>query len=139
MSPPHWTSPAGVRHELPATLPAALLIYLAAQRGAWVGRDSLAVLWWPDRSPAEALHALRITLHRLKQLLAGWGVPQGAESERQRVRLSLPCDLQRLHDSIDGTDAGALVAAPPWAWLQGFSLARADPFRAWADAEGALW
>lgn len=50
---------------------AALLIYLAGQRKA-VSRETLAELFWPERTQKQARSNLRVALHRLRQQLAAY-------------------------------------------------------------------
>ena len=133
--PPRWAPAGAAPRDLPVTAPAALAVYLAAQRGAWCSRESVAAVFWPDRSPADALHALRITLHKLRRLLADWGVDADTalQAERQRLRLQLPSDLPA--DATAGPAAdpatAALATAP---WLQGFRPAGFAGFHDWAEA-----
>jgi len=47
----------------------AMLIYLACQRKA-VGRETLAELFWPERTQKQARSNLRVALHRLRQQVA---------------------------------------------------------------------
>jgi DNA-binding SARP family transcriptional activator len=61
---PTWQADGDAPRLLPCTLPSALAIHLAAQPG-WVDRERVACLFWPERPPTEALHNLRVNLHRV--------------------------------------------------------------------------
>jgi predicted ATPase/DNA-binding SARP family transcriptional activator len=49
----------------------ALLVYLACQRNA-VSRETLAELFWPERTPKQARSNVRVALHRLRQQVAAY-------------------------------------------------------------------
>lgn len=123
---PAWIADDNPPAALPATLPGALLVVLAS-RQQWVSREALALIFWPDTSPADALHHLRVNLHRTKQLLAGWGQSHALQAERTRLRLQLPTDLAPLR------------AAPsaPGQWLPGWCLPGHDAFAHWCDDTAA--
>lgn len=150
LSSPQWSAAAAgpateavaAPQAVPATLPGCLLVYLAAQadgRGAWLDRERLCTLFWPERPSAEGLHNLRVNLHRLRSVLAGWGQADALQAERTRLRLALPTDLAGLPQAIASADVQALLAARPSAWLQGFRIAGFDEFWAWAEQEQARW
>ncbi|RZJ07513.1 MAG: ATP-binding protein, partial [Rubrivivax sp.] len=134
---PAWQADAADRLPLPATLPGGLLIHLACV-GRWVERGELAALFWPDAEREQARHHLRINLHRVRQLLAGFGQAEALEAERQRVRLQLPHELALLEMACGEADGAELLARPAGRWLQGFRFAGFDDFWRWADGHGAL-
>lgn len=86
---PGWQNQEGLRQELPCTLPACLLIFLAI-KGDWVGREYLADFFWPNASRQDALHHLRVNLHRLRQLLQRLGQSEQLDTDKFRLRLRLP-------------------------------------------------
>jgi len=133
-SPTWLTDDGSAAALLPCTLPSALAIHLAAQRG-FVDRERAACLFWPDRAPAEALHNLRVNLHRLRSQLKGWNRGEALQAERQRIALSLPTDLHSLDDAIVRTDVQALLVLRPWRLLEGFRLAGFEAFHEWAESE----
>ena len=134
---PAWVAEGRPDQALPMTLPAALLLVLAAQPG-WQSREGLAALFWPDAEPADALHHLRINLHRSKQLLTGWGQAAALQTERARLRLDLPTDLDQLRQAQRAGDAAALDRLRPTGWLRGWRLPGHEGFGHWCDqqAEG---
>lgn len=150
LSSPQWSAaahglaagPVPAPQAVPATLPGCLLVYLAAQadgQGAWLDRERLTTLFWPERPAAEGLHNLRVNLHRLRSVLAGWGQADALQAERTRLRLALPTDLARLPQALVDADPQALLAARPATWLQGFRIAGFDEFWAWAEREQERW
>ncbi len=131
---PEWHAGGAPPQTLPGTLPVCLLVRLAAEP-SWLDRESLAGLFWPDRPTAEALHNLRVNLHRLRQLLARWDHAEALEAERSRVRLRLPTDLAALDQAAGHRDAAALVRLQPQRWLQGLRVPGFDGFWAWAQQQ----
>jgi len=130
---PTWQPEAAPPSLLPCTVPAALVIYLALQPG-WVEREKLACLFWPERATSDALHKLRITLHRVRTLLQGWGCEAALDSERQRLRLALPTDVVAQRSA---SDLNGLLACRPWRLLEGFRVPGFEPFQQWVDDERA--
>ncbi|MCE4553642.1 ATP-binding protein [Roseateles cellulosilyticus] len=123
LTPPAWAPDGVPARPLPATVPAALLVVLTTQP-AGLPRDRLAALFWPDASATDALHHLRVNLHRARALLRGWGVAEALQTDGPRVRLSLPCDLA----------GGAPADAPPLDpadWPPAWRLAGYDGFTQW--------
>ena len=131
---PTWQADGEAPWLLPCTLPSALAIHLASQRG-WVDRERVACLFWPERPPAEALHNLRVNLHRVRGQLGGWGQGGCLRSERQRLALIVPTDLQALDEAFAAADARALARLAPWRLLEGFRIPGFDGFQQWVDDE----
>ena len=136
ITPSDGTAPAG--SPLPASLPAAVLIYLACQ-GRWIEREALALLFWPDSPQKEARHNLRVNLHRMRQLLAQAGLEDHLESERTRVVLRLPTDLDLLQTACQSVDAAALLQHRPARWLEGFRISGFESFDQWGQTLAARW
>lgn len=131
---PTWQADGDTPRLLPCTLPSALAIHLAAQPG-WVDRERVACLFWPDRPASEALHNLRVNLHRVRGQLADWGQAERLRSERQRLTLGVPTDLAQLHEALLGADAQALAGLAPWRLLEGFRIPGFEAFQQWVDDE----
>lgn len=113
---------------LPDTLPGWTIAYLAVAAD-WVPRERLCALLWPQAAAAEAQHSLRMNLHRMRGVLAAWGVPETMEADRRRVRLLLPTDAA-------GWRAAAGAAAPyPGALLDGMSCDGFPALREWLELE----
>lgn len=131
---PTWQADGEAPRLLPCTLPSALAIHLAVQAG-WVDRERVACLFWPERPPAEALHNLRVNLHRVRGQLADWGRADSLRSERLRLTLGVPTDLQGLQAALLGADAQALAGLAPWRLLEGFRIPGFEAFQEWVDDE----
>lgn len=129
---PAWAPPGQTPRPLPITVPAALLVVLAT-RATWMAREQLALIFWPDAAPSDALHHLRINLHRARSLLEGWGLGEALVAERSRVQLRLPTDLAELRAAQAQGDAGLLARLSPAQWLQGWRLPGYDGFAQWCD------
>jgi DNA-binding SARP family transcriptional activator len=68
LTSPAWVAPQQSPCRLPVTVPSALLVVLATQAN-WMSREQLALIFWPDARPADALRNLRLNLHRARILL----------------------------------------------------------------------
>jgi len=134
---PRWQPQGAAPVWVPATLPGAVLVYLAAQP-QWFDRMALADVFWPDRDAARQRHQLRVTLHRVRQLLVQWGAPPDAlEATDHRVRLSLPTDLGAL--AAQGVDASASAPGMGLAgFLRAFDVPTAPAFGAWKQARARV-
>lgn len=121
---PAWLPEGQPRCLLPPTVPGALILVLGASE-TWLTRERLAALFWPDAAPTDALHHLRVNLHRARTLLRGWGQEASLQTEGQRVRLALPTDLARQPAAADGPPLD------PADWPAGWRLAGYDGFAQW--------
>ena len=128
---PKWQLAGGPDHRIPASLPACLLVYLACQ-GRWMEREVVADVFWPQRPRDEARHNLRVNLHRVRQLLVTFAQGDALQSERSRVCLQLPLDLDALRTAIDNADGVVLLRLQPARWLDGFQVGGFDTFWDWA-------
>ena len=64
------------------------------------------------------------------------GSEAALQSERSRVCLQLPIDLQALQSAISVGDGTLLSTLAPLQWLAGFRVEGFDGFFEWADALG---
>lgn len=135
LSCPRWNPAPLPAHDLPVTLPAALLVALASHAD-WTDREGLAALFWPDASSAEALHRLRINLHRARAVLESWGAAEALVTDRRRIRLDLACDLRQFERAVAQLDAAGLAQAGPARWLDGWRLRGFGSFADWCANEG---
>ncbi len=132
LTSPAWTPAGEPPQSLPQTVPAALLVVLASH-ASWVPREQLALIFWPDVAPADALHHLRINLHRARQLLGQWGMADALRAERSRVQLTLPSDLAQLRQAQLPGDAAVLALMCPGQWLRGWRVQGFDGFALWCE------
>lgn len=130
---PTWQLAGDPDHRIPVSLPACLMVYLACQ-GRWVERDVLADLFWPQRPRDEARHNLRVNLHRMRQLLDAFAQGPALQTERSRVCLPLPLDVDTLRGAITTADGATLLRLQPARWLEGFQLGGFDGFWDWSRA-----
>ena len=100
----------GSLESIPLERPAWLCLYLV-MRADWVSRDELACLFRPETDDVTALSALRLILHRAKKFL--WAA--SLEIEGKRVRLLLPCDVQRFE-----------ILCANQSWLEALEIYQAD-------------
>jgi tetratricopeptide (TPR) repeat protein len=136
LTPPAWVPPdRQPAHALPLTVPAALLVVLATQ-GGWMLRERLALIFWPDAPASDALHHLRINLHRSRGLLKAWGQADALQAERHRVQLCLPTDLALLRAAQTRLDADTLHRLSPSQWLQNWRLPGFEGFAQWCEHTG---
>ena len=120
----------GLLKTIPLERPAWLCLYLV-MRGDWVSRDELACLFRPDTDNLTALSALRLILHRAKKF--SWAA--SLEIEAKRVRLLLPCDVQRFESLC--ADQNWLEALELYQadFLAGFEAPTGTDLPAWLELE----
>jgi DNA-binding SARP family transcriptional activator/TolB-like protein len=116
--------------ELPAQrLRFALLAYLAVE--IEVPREAVLAMFWPDRAPERARHALRQMLYELRQLLGEEWIDAG----RERITVQADVDLAAfVAAAADGSDALRLYGGE---FLTGFHLDN-RAFEGWVDRRRAL-
>ncbi|MGK0618131.1 ATP-binding protein [Meiothermus cerbereus] len=119
-----------VRLELTPSRPAYLLVYLACQ-GAWVKRNSLADLLWPESPEEEARHNLRVNLHRARSL--PWAT--GLEVERDRLRFPIETDVAQFRAALGRADWAAAVRLHRRPFLQDFPWQNTPALEDWAALE----
>ncbi len=136
LTSPLWAPADQPPCALPLTVPAAVLVVLATHGSTgsgWLTRQQLALVFWPDAPASDALHHLRINLHRTRQLLASWGVADALQAQRHQLRLDLPTDLAQLRAAQSQNNAALLQALNPQHWLQNWRLPGFDSFTQWCD------
>ncbi len=111
LTSPAWAAESAAPQALPLTVRGALLAVLATHND-WLTRAELALIFWPDASPSEALHRLSINLHRSRALLIGWGQHDALESGRLRLRLP-PLDALTAQTRLVEALARAFEALTP--------------------------
>lgn len=117
-------------HDLPASKPALLLVYLAC-RGTWLDRSELAHAVRPEASEATARHNLRLLLHRARKL--PWA--EGVEVEAQRIRWLVDSDVREFREAVERRDWGAAAEMPAVDFLPGMGLADMPELQAWIERE----
>ena len=108
----------------------ALLAYVA-HRGRPVARSELAALLWPELDPQHAATNLRQLLRALTT--SPFGV--ALERDRDTVRSTLASDSLALRQAVDEERWEDAVACYRGPFLEGFTVADAGGFAAWAANE----
>ena len=115
----------------------ALLAYLAiAGRNAFVRRDKLLALFWPELDSTHARGSLRTTLHRLRQALGDdLFDTRGAEEVRVADDV-LWCDANVLRAAASAGDDARVVELYRGPLLDGFFVSGGAPeFEQWLEDE----
>jgi DNA-binding SARP family transcriptional activator len=120
----------GLLESIPLERPAWLCLYLV-MRGDWVTRDELACLFRPETDDVTALSALRLILHRAKKFL--WAA--NLEIEAKRVRLLLPCDVQRFEILCANQNWLEALEIYQADFLAGFEAPTGTDLPAWLELE----
>jgi hypothetical protein len=131
---PAWAREGEPPRHVPTTVPGALVIVLAASQ-AWLSRERLAALFWPDAKPHDALHHLRVNLHRARSLLGQWGVADSLQSQGTQLRLVLPTDLM-VWQSAAAADGPPIDPAD---WPPGWQLAGYPGVAEWCTDTAQAW
>lgn len=116
--------------EVPPLKTTAVPLYLAF-RDAWVDREELIYLLWPDAEEDRARRNLRQLLTKVRRLEHA----EGLEVERSRLRWRADTDVRAFRQALnEGRHARAaeLYAGP---LMQDFRLSKAPEFEAWLEFE----
>jgi DNA-binding SARP family transcriptional activator/TolB-like protein len=104
----------------------ALLVYLATE--GEVSREAALSMFWPDRDPARARHALRQMLYELRQPLGDdW-----LNVRRDRIRVIADVDARDFEQAVARQDAEGALSLYNGDFLQGFTLDN-HAFDGWVD------
>lgn len=115
----------------------ALLAYLViAGRGAFVRRDKLLALFWPEVDLERARSSLRTNLHKLRMALGAEAiVTRGPDDVRANDSL-IRCDANALRDASDCGDHETVFARYAGELFDGlFVPGTAPEFEQWLDHE----
>ncbi len=115
----------------------ALLGYLAVERRQ-IGREHLALLFWPDAAPSKGLGNLRRELHNLNQIL-----PDCWELDRQAVSFvpsaNMKVDIYELFQLIARERWGGAAELLGAEFLEGLFLNNNSNFENWLLGERERW
>jgi DNA-binding SARP family transcriptional activator/TolB-like protein len=104
----------------------ALLVYLATE--GEVAREAALSMFWPDRDPARARHALRQMLYELRQPLGDdW-----LNVRRDRIRVIADVDARDFEQAIARQDVEGALSLYNGDFLQDFTLDN-HAFDGWVD------
>jgi DNA-binding SARP family transcriptional activator/predicted ATPase len=118
--------------------PYQLLAYLAC-RGTWVARETVAMLFWPERDPSVARANLRFVLVQVRRLP---GVA-GFEARIDALRWDVETDVRRFERAVADEDWARAVACYSVPLLEGLDVNAPSPFVEWLQLErgrlASLW
>ena len=106
----------------------ALLAHLACRR-AWVSRDALAFMFWPDQANAGARRNLRWVLHSAR------AIPGFDTVEAERIRFVVDTDVHRFEVAVRDQRWADAVSAYRGSLCAGFDAEAGDPFAQWLRVE----
>ena len=117
----------------------ALLTYLAlAPRRAFVRRDTLLGLFWPEFPAEQARHALRQALHYLRSTLGREVIAGRGEGEITLAPDLLWSDVRAFEDRLTEGDAAAALALYRGDLLEGVFVSETSPeLERWLEEERA--
>ena len=116
--------------EPPVGKTSALLYYLA-YRGAWVGREELVFLLWPDSPEEKARQNLRQLLNAIRKL----PYTQDLEAEAQRLRWQVTTDVHEFKYALKAGQLSQVTQFYTGELLHGFRLPDAPEFERWLELE----
>lgn len=127
---PVWEA-AGQSHPLAAERLTQMLALLAVAGSAWVPRDRIVALLWPELATAPARRNLRKLLFRARQVP---GLP-AIEGEGDALRWRVASDLQRFEAARAAGHWLEIAELPPGRLLDGIEHAASAPFAEWLHFE----
>ncbi|MFO7546339.1 MAG: BTAD domain-containing putative transcriptional regulator, partial [Trueperaceae bacterium] len=110
----------------PITRPVVLLSYLA-YREAWVDRDELTALFWPETGQRQAKQSLRALLYQAKRGPLGHAL----EVEPLRVRWAIDTDVHTFVKAVSAGDWRAAVDVYAGTFLERVPGDDSSAFEAW--------
>jgi DNA-binding SARP family transcriptional activator/TolB-like protein len=114
----------------------ALLAYLAVTgRGAFIRRDTLLALFWPDADETHARGALRALLHQLRTHLGPELVLSRGDQAVAVEANTLICDVALFEAACDRDDWETARSLYRGHFLTGFGVTGAPDFEEWLTAE----
>ncbi len=113
---------------LPVTRPVVLLSYLA-YREAWVDRDELTALFWPETGQRKAKQSLRALLYQAKRGPHGHAL----EVEPLRVRWAIDTDVRAFLKAVSEGDWQAAVDFYTGTFLARVPGDDSSAFEAWLE------
>lgn len=114
----------------------ALLVYLAvATAEAYVRRDSLLGMFWPEHDERRARGAMRQALYTLRQDLGPDVIATRGEDELRASPGALVCDVHSFDTALRAGELERAVHLYGGPFLAGFYLKGYREFEQWAEAE----
>jgi DNA-binding SARP family transcriptional activator len=114
----------------------ALLVYLLLARPrAYLRRDTLCALFWPDSDDEHARGALSQALTRIRRATGGEILEVRGKNEIRIAPGSVACDVVALEEAVAAGDHGRALELYDGPFLAGFHVPKAPGFEGWAEAE----
>jgi DNA-binding SARP family transcriptional activator/TolB-like protein len=114
----------------------AILAYLALAKPRGLhSRDTLVALLWPESDQAAGRHALRNTLHAIRQALGEDVIVTAGDGLVGVDTKQISCDALELEDDLSAGRVENAVARYHGELLQGFHVSDAPEFERWLDSE----
>lgn len=114
----------------------AILAYLAIARPRGLhSRDTLVALLWPESDQSAGRHALRNSLHAIRQALGEDVIVTAGDGLVGVDAGAIECDVLALEDHLDGGHFDDAMNRYHGELLQGFHVSEAPEFERWLDAE----
>lgn len=107
----------------------AVLLYLAFERETT--RESTMAVFWPDRAPDAARHALSQTLHKLRRVLGYEWIE--ARGESLRVAPWVMVDAGDFERAVERGETASALELYEGEFLSGWHLANVREFEDWVD------
>ena len=121
---------AAAEAGLPFDRRGCLLAYLTVE-GGWVGRERLALLFWPDADETTAKRNLRQLVLRVRRL----PLDPPLEATADALRWPVACDVADFRRALAAGDAPAAVDLYGGPLLDGFAVHDVGGFDAWLEGE----
>ena len=114
----------------------AILAYLAIARPRGLhSRDTLVALLWPESDQSAGRHALRNSLHAIRQALGDEIIVTAGDGLVGVDAGAIECDVLALEDDLDAGRVDDAMNRYHGELLQGFHVSEAPEFERWLDAE----
>jgi DNA-binding SARP family transcriptional activator/TolB-like protein len=114
----------------------AILAYLALARPRGLhSRDTLVALLWPESDQAAGRHALRNTLHAIRQALGDDVIVTAGDGLVGVDTKQITCDALELEEDLAAGRVEQAVTRYHGELLQGFHVSDAPEFERWLDGE----
>lgn len=114
----------------------ALLIYLLLARpGAYLSRDILCALFWPDADSGHARGALSQALSRIRRATGADVFEMRGRNELRVAPGAISCDVFAFEDAIGAGDHARALALYVGPFLDGFHASHMPGFERWAESE----
>lgn len=113
-----------------------LLVYITLRHpDAYVSRDELLGVFWPDSTEQRARASLRQGLRFLRGHLGAGTIVNRGDADVRIAPGAMECDALAVHSALDAGEDARAVARYPGELLPGFALRGAHPFERWLHAE----